>query len=71
MSELYVVRLYDGFDNHWLDVSEPVSLEKANAILMEKTDNGKRNIKYDDIDYYRIFPADTIMLFSSRVGERA
>ncbi len=66
VSGLFVVRLYDGFDYCWMDVSEPVSRNEAERIWKEKTDDGKRNTKYDDIDYYAIFPADTRMLFASR-----
>ena len=71
MARLYIVRLYDGFDNQWIDVSKAVNRHEANEIWLEKTHNGTRNTKYDDIDYYRIFPADTKMLFSDSVGERA
>lgn len=62
--ELYVVRLYDGFDNEWMDVSKPVSAEEADRIWREKTEGGTKNTSYDDIDYYRVFPADTTMLYS-------
>lgn len=61
----FVVRLYDGFDNLWVDVSEPVCRGEAERILAEKTDNGSQNTSFDDIDYYRIFPADTVMYFST------
>jgi len=71
MARLYIVRLYDGFDNQWIDISEAVNRQKANEIWLEKTRNGTKNTKYEDIDYYRIFPADTKMLFSDGVGERA
>lgn len=67
---LYVVRLYDGFDNQWIDISEPVNKEEADKIWKEKTNEGKQNTKYSDIDYYSIFPADTKMLFSNGFGER-
>jgi hypothetical protein len=60
----YVVRFYDGFDNEWKDVSKPVSREKASEIWNKKTNNGKKNATFDDIDYYSIFPADTVMKFS-------
>lgn len=62
--ELYIVRLYDGFDNEWIDVSDPVTRVKAEKILAEKTKNGTKNTGFDDIDYYSIFEADTIMLYS-------
>ena len=62
--ELFIVRLYDGFDNIWIDVSKPVSREKADKILNEKTGNGTHHASFSDIDYYSIFPADTKMLYS-------
>jgi hypothetical protein len=61
--ELFVVRLYDGFDNIWIDVSEAVTKEEADKIWNEKTKDGKEKTCYDHIDYYRIFPADTVMIF--------
>ena len=70
MSEKYIVRFYDGFDNQWIDVSGPVDHVEALRIWNECTDNGKKNTNYGDIDYYRIFPADTVMLFSGGFGER-
>ena len=66
MSDLFVVRLYDGFDNLWIDVSKPVPRDEAERILAEKTDNGTRKTSFSDIDYYRIFEADTTMFFSDQ-----
>ena len=66
MEEKFVVRLYDGFDYVWIDVSEPVSKEEANRIWNEKTENGTRKTKYEDIDYFAIFPADTVMHYRYR-----
>lgn len=63
--QLYRVRFYDGFDNIWMDVSKPVPLEEAERLWREYTDDGKVKASFDDIDYYRIFPADTVMHFSS------
>jgi hypothetical protein len=71
MSNLFIVRLYDGFDNQWIDITEPVSEEVALKIWNEKTDNGTKKSKFEHIDYYRVFPANTKMLFSDGVGERA
>lgn len=65
----YVVRLYDGFDNQWIDVSKPLSKEEADAVWKENTQNGTRNTSYGDIDYYKVFPADTKMLYSEGFGE--
>jgi hypothetical protein len=67
---LYIVRLYDGFDNQWCDVTMPVSRAEAERVWNEYTANGTRAKEYADIDYYRIFPADTKMVFSDGFGER-
>ena len=61
--QLFIVRLYDGFDYVWIDVSGAVTKQEADRIYNEKTDNGKHKTKYEDIDYYCIFPADTVMHF--------
>lgn len=68
MDKKYIVRLYDGFDNEWIDVSSPVSKEEANRIWNEKTNNGTEKTTYNDIDYYAIFEADTVMVFSREGG---
>lgn len=60
--EKFIVRLYDGFDNVWIDVSKPVSKKEADKIWNENTKNGTEKTKYEDIDYFHIFPADTTML---------
>jgi len=65
---LYIVRLYDGFDGLWMDVSDAVNIKEAERIWNEKTDNCKKMTTYGDIDYYRIFPADTKMMFSYETG---
>jgi hypothetical protein len=70
MDSLFIVRLYDGMDNQWIDVSGPLPYDEANKIWREKTDNGTKRISFDEIDYYRVFPADTEMVFSKGVGER-
>lgn len=64
--ELYVVRLFDGFDYDWIDVSPPVSKAKAERIWREKTRGGTYKTSFSDIDYYRIFPANTMMRFSEQ-----
>ena len=66
MEKLYVVRLFDGFDFEWFDVSEPVLYEEAQKIWNEHTKNGTEKKDFDDIDYYEIFPADTVMKFSEK-----
>lgn len=68
MNEKFIVRLYDGFDNEWIDISKPISKEEATKILNERTKDGTQNTCFDDIDYYKIFPADTLMRYSSKEG---
>lgn len=68
LSKKFIVRLYDGFDNEWIDISKPVSKKEAQKIYNEKTDNGTKNTSFNDIDYYKIFPANTVMLHSKLEG---
>ena len=64
----FIVRLFDMFDG-WMDITEPLSYKKAEKILNEKTSNGTHNTKYEDGDYYCIFPADTKMFYTpERLG---
>lgn len=58
----YIVRLYDGFDNIWIDICSPITKEKAEKLWNKNTEEGTRHTSYIDIDYYKIFPADTIMV---------
>lgn len=67
---LYVVRLYDGFDNQWIDITGPLVFRDALVEWLHRTENGTEKICYDDIDYFWIFPADTKMLYSDGFGER-
>lgn len=60
---LYIVRLWDMFDG-WIDVSKPLSHNEALAFWSEKTGNGTHNTQFSDGDYYKVFPADTAMLFT-------
>lgn len=65
----YIVRLWDGFDGEWMDVSDPLSKEDAEELCKKKNREriglgGKETGDYNDIDYYRVFPSDTKMMFS-------
>jgi len=62
--KLYTVRLYDGFDYNWIDIEAKVPYEEARRIWEEKTEGGTCKTRFDDIDYYDIFEADTKMLYS-------
>lgn len=59
----HVLRLYDGFDNLWIDVAKG-SEEKMKKLWNERTSNGTQKTSYGDIDYYRVFPVDTKMVYS-------
>lgn len=64
-SGLFVVRHWDGMDGEWMDITEPVSFEVALLEWFERTDGGRKDTSpHQYIDYYRIFPSDTRMLFS-------
>lgn len=61
----HVVRLFDGFDHEWMDVTEPMSKADADAKWNELTENGTKMTSYSDIDYYKVYPVDTKMFFAS------
>lgn len=60
-SDLYIVRLFDMFDG-WTDVSEPLPQNQAQEVWNTKTQHGKVKTKFEDGDYYKVFPANTRML---------
>jgi len=66
--KLFVVRLYDGFDNQWMDVSKPVPKAEADRIWNEKTKNGTEKRNYGDIDYFAVYPAGTRMIYAGGFG---
>jgi hypothetical protein len=63
-ANLFIVRLYDGMDGEWMDVTEPLSAEEAMAIWDRNTEGGTKKISYNEIDYYAIYPATVKMVFS-------
>lgn len=64
-TDLFVVRLWDGFDYIWIDVSKPLPRDEAQEIWNEKTDGGSERASFKDTAYYKVFPADTRMLFAA------
>ena len=68
VEEKFIVRQYDGFDNEWIDISKPMSKEEAKELWNKRTEDGTKNTCFADIDYYEIFPADTVMHYSSKEG---
>lgn len=64
LADLFIVRIWDGMDGAWYDVTGPVSRDEAQAIWNERTNFGTEKISFDEIDYFKIFPADTHMFFN-------
>lgn len=62
--KLYTVRHYDGFDNNWIDIKADVPYEVARQVWDDHTKGGTENTRFEDIDYFDIFEADTKMIFS-------
>lgn len=59
-----VVRLWDGMDGCWCDVTAAVTPEEALRVWNERTERGTKKVSFDEIDYFRIFPATTKMVWS-------
>jgi hypothetical protein len=64
----WIVRLWDGMDGCWSDVTEETDAFTALSVWVLKTGSGKHNWRFDDIDYYRIFPAETRMIWDGEAG---
>lgn len=67
MEDKYTVRLYDRYDHGWCDCFDAinVSLEQAQAVYNKETKNGTVHCDVHDDMYYKIFRADTAMLFEA------
>lgn len=63
-AQSFTLRVWDGMDGCWCDVTADVDLAFALRAWCENTANGTKNTGYGDIDYYRIFPAEMKMLYS-------
>jgi hypothetical protein len=66
--KLYTVRLYDGFDHNWIDIEAGIPYEDARLAWNEYTKGGTEKTRYEDIDYFDIFEADTKMVFSDYIA---
>lgn len=60
----FTLRVFDGMDGCWCDVVANVDLAFALRAWCERTADGTKATSYGDIDYYKIFLADTKMLYS-------
>jgi hypothetical protein len=66
--ENYIVRVWDGMDGCWTDCTGEVGREEALRYWAKETDGGTRRIGYSEIDYYRIFPGGTRMMWDGSEG---
>ena len=66
--ESYAVRHWDGMDGCWTDCTGDVGREEALRYWADKTDGGTHHVAYAEIDYYRIFPGGTRMVWDGSEG---
>jgi hypothetical protein len=66
--ESYVVRVWDGMDGCWTNCTGEVGREEALRYWAEQTGGGTHHVAYSEIDYYRIFPGGTKMLWDGSEG---
>ncbi len=66
----FTVRLWDGMDGCWCDLDEATNVDGKTAlrVWLSRTHNGTKKISFDEIDYYRIFSADTRMKWDGTEG---
>jgi hypothetical protein len=65
---LFTVRLWDGMDGRWTDMDVGVSAEIVLAVWNERTEGGTKRVSFREIDYFRIFSADTQMVWDGTAG---
>lgn len=58
-----VLRFWDMFDG-WMDISTHENYDEALKAWMKETEGGTRKKRYEDFDYYDIYPGDTRMLIT-------
>ena len=63
----FTVRVWDGMDGCWCDCFDAINVsgEQALAAWLKDTKDGTKNVAFREIDYYRIFRAETTMLYNS------
>jgi hypothetical protein len=62
----FTVRLWDGMDGTWVDLetARVVVAERALEVWNSLTEGGTKRVSFKEIDYYKIFAADTEMKYS-------
>lgn len=64
----FVVRQWDGMDGCWTDCTGEVDRDHALHFWSDRTAGGTRQVSYAEIDYYRIFPGGTKMIWDGSDG---
>jgi len=67
-SARFIVRQWDGMDGCWCDCTGAVDAKKALEEWIKYTRGGTEKKTFADIDYYRIFPAGTRMIWDGSDG---
>jgi hypothetical protein len=60
--------VWDGMDGCWTNCTGEVSRDEALRTWAKETDGGTQRVKFDEIDYYRIFPGGTRMAWDGSEG---
>jgi hypothetical protein len=64
----FIVRVWDGMDGCWTNCTGEVTRDEALRYWAERTDCGAHHVSFAEIDYYRIFPAETRMQLDGSEG---
>jgi hypothetical protein len=64
----FVVRMWDGMDGAWCNVTGAVSADEALRVWAERTKDGTVRVAFAEIDYFRIFAHDTAMFWDGGEG---
>lgn len=62
-TDKFILRLYDGGENRWIDVRDEIPWDEAVAALRANTKEGTEYARYEHGSYYSIFPERTRMLY--------
>ena len=65
LDQLWQLRQWDGMDGTWTDIGGACTPREALLEWFRRTDSGEKNTSFQDIDYYRIFPTNTVMKWSN------
>jgi len=67
----FSVRQWDGSDGCWSDIATDVSGQEALRLWSDYTKDGTERIRFSQLDYVRLFPAGTQMVWDGTPGREA